>query len=275
MSYPIFYPDLRIVPIADIKLQEYVQKPRVTPLAEAIKKEGFLRNPPIVTNFYEGKYLQLDGANRLTAMTELGYTNCCVQIIDYSDPAHVHLLSWSHVILVDKNEFLSKVKAIAGVTLQKVRVFDHESLLRPEVVSVFVFTDQTVYQVLTDLSLESLVKSANAIVDLYKDQEVERVFSGSPWTTQSIAERFRRYAEDNLFVVFPNYSPAQVMKIIHKGILMPAGVTRHVVYRRKLNVNVPLSYFAISKMDEANEKLQKFLQHRQVRLYEEPVIYFE
>ena len=275
MDTPVFYPDLKIVPIADIKLQEYVQKSRVRPLSEVIKKERVLRNPPIVTDFFDNKYLQLDGANRITAVGELGYPNCAVQIVDYSDPTHVHLLSWSHVIRVNKEELLAKIKAIPGVTVHETREFNHQELLRAEVVGVMVFTDKTIYEVIARSSLESFVGAANALVSLYKDQMVERVFSGSPWTVESIAERFRRYPESNLFVTFANYSPQQVMKVIDRGLLMPAGVTRHVVYRRKLNVNVPLEYLSIMPVEKANEKLQQFLQPRAVRLYEEPVIYFE
>lgn len=36
-----------------------------------------------------------------------------------------------------------------------------------------------------------------------------------------------------------------------------------------------LSFLRIASIEKANEELQKFLQHRTVRLYEEPVIYFE
>ena len=275
MEHSIFYPDLRIVPVADIKLQEYVQKPRVAPLAEVVRKEGILRNPPIVTEFFDHTYLQLDGANRITAVRELGYPNCVVQIVDYSDPTHVHLLSWSHVIAVDKNEFLEKVKHIPQVNIRQVNSFSHQAFLRSDVACLLVFTDKTVYEVVSKASLEGLVTCANAIVDLYKNQPVERVFSGSPWTPESIAVRFGRHSEDNLFVMFPNYSPQQVMKLMSRGILMPAGVTRHVVFRRKLNINVPLEFLAINPLEKANETLQKFLQHRTVRLYEEPVIYFE
>ena len=68
MDTPVFYSDLKIVPVADIKLQEFVQKGRMRTLAEAIKKEGILKNPPIVTNFFNDTYLHLDGANRITAV---------------------------------------------------------------------------------------------------------------------------------------------------------------------------------------------------------------
>jgi len=68
MASTLFYPDLKIVPISGIKLQEYIQKDRMQALASAIKREAMLKNPPIVTNFFNGDYLHLDGANRITAV---------------------------------------------------------------------------------------------------------------------------------------------------------------------------------------------------------------
>ncbi len=114
MTDTIFYPDLKIVPVSDIRLQEYVQKNRMKKLADEIQKEGILRNPPIVTNFFNGTYLHLDGANRITAMQLLKYPNCLVQIVDYSDPTHVRLMSWSHLVSVNTADFLARVKKVAA-----------------------------------------------------------------------------------------------------------------------------------------------------------------
>lgn len=270
----IFYPDLKIVPVSHIKLQEYVQKKRMDTLAVAIKKEGVLKNPPIVTNFFNDTYLHLDGSNRITAVSLLQYKNCLVQIVDYSDPTHVHLMSWSHVALAKKEYVLSAIKKLPGIEIGTTKIFNHRSLFRPYIVCVLVFADGSVFEIMSKGSFVELVKRMGAIVDLYSDTRIERVFSGSPWTAESIQERFARYPENNVFIAFPTFSPAQVMTLVDRGVLMPAGITRHVVYRRKLNVNLPLDYLNMP-LEKANTELQKFLQHRSVRLYEEPIIYFE
>lgn len=270
----IFYPDLQIVPISHIKLQEYVQKGRMGNLAKAIKEEGILRNPPIVTNFFNSTYLHLDGANRITAIALLKYPHCLVQVVDYSNPTHVHLSTWSHVTNIDKEHFLSSVTKLPEVTIKESSGFHHKSLLKPYVVCLVMFIDGSVYEVTTKTSFTNLIKRMGDVVSLYNDSQVERVFSGSPWTADSIKERFARYPENNVFLAFPTFSPQQVMTLVDRGVLMPAGITRHVVYRRKLNVNLPLTCLSLP-IEKANSDLQKFLQHRTVRLYEEPVIYFE
>ena len=270
-----FYPDLQIVPIASIVLQEYVQKSRAQKLAAIIKKEGVLRHPPIVTASFNGSYLHLDGANRITAASLLGYSSCLVQVVDYSDAHQVHLTSWSHVATMDKNQFLRAVKQLSCVMIQEKKAFDHRSPTLPNMLAVAVFCDGSAYELRCKTNFADYVKEIGQIVDLYADAQVERVFSESPWTPASIRVRFDRFPEHNIFLAFPTFSPQQVMTLVDRGVLMPAGLTRHVVYRRKLNINVPLSYLGIASMEEANAKLQKFLQKRIVRLYEEPIIYFE
>ena len=162
-----------------------------------------------------------------------------------------------------------------NVTAKRVGVFNHRSLFRPLVLCVAWFNNGNIYEITCKSSFADLVKQMGEVVNLYGRSPVERVFSGSPWTDETIRVRFSRYPEKNLFVAFPTFSPQQVMTLVDRGVLMPAGITRHVVYRRKLNVNLPLDYLAITPIEKANEKLQLFLQHRTVRLYEEPVIYFE
>lgn len=271
-----FFPDLKIIPIDHIKLQEYVQKSRMRTLANTIEKEGMLRNPPIVTNFSNSTYMHLDGANRITALSLLKYPQCLVQVVDYSDPSHVRLNSWSHLTPMRKEEIRKKFRSINGIEIKELKQFQHRILLKPYLVAAAVFRDGTTWEITGPSSLLDQILSMGQVVDAYEDTTTtERVFSESPWTPASITVRFDRFPAMQSFFAFPTFSPSQVMKTVDKGVLMPAGITRHVVYRRKLNVNLPLEYLKIEDLDRANGKLQKFLQGRSVRLYEEPIIYFE
>ncbi len=275
MTEPVFYPDLKIVPVESIRLQEYVQKGRMKKLASEIKREGILRNPPIVTNFFKGTYLHLDGANRITAIELLNYKYCLVQVVDYSDPSHVRLMSWSHLVHVDEATFIKKIETLGDISIRELTTYSNRYLLRSNVLCVVMFRSGKVFELTAKLSYTEVVSKMGNFVDLYTDADVERVFSASPWNEESIHNRFERYTDKNMFVAFPNFSPQQVITLVDRGVLMPAGVTRHVVYRRKLNVNMPLNFLQEASEEKANEKLQSFLQHRTVRLYEEPVIYFE
>lgn len=270
---PVFYPDLKIVPLNKIKAQELVRKDRYSELAQSVQKEGILRNPPLVTPFFNDTYLQLDGANRIIVIKTLGFKNCLVQSVDYSDPQQVRLTSWSHVATVNKNVYLTKIKVIPELKVTAMTRFDHRSVLDPSLIAVLVFADKSVYVLGRDGMLAQRIESLNSVVDLYGN--IVRVFSESAWNWPSIKKRFELNPGTNLFVHFPTFSPSQIMQLVDQNVLMPAGVTRHVVNRRKLNVNLPLEYLKEKNLEKANVRLQKYLQHKTVRLYEEPVIYFE
>lgn len=274
MKQAVFYPDLQIVSVKNIKLQEYFTENRAHELSEVLIKDGKLRNPPLVTKIANNNYLHLDGATRLTSLKLLGYPNCLVQVVDYSDTSHVHLTSWSHSTTIKREDLFEKMSKIPQLSLRPVKHFDHRSLLKPEVICILVFENKLVYEVVRKGSLLEQIKDLNHVVTAYVDH-FTRVFSSEPWNRTSIGKRFALHPDHNLFVTFPIYSPQQVISITNQGVLFPAGVTRHVVYRRKLNVNLPLSYLTLKNLKNANEGLQKFMQTRNPRLYEEPVIYFE
>jgi hypothetical protein len=268
------FPDLKIVPIDHIRLQEHVKKHRMSGLVSMLEKEQVLRSPPIVTPFFNSTYLHLDGANRITALDQLGYPNCLVHIVDYSDTAHVRLTSWSHLTNLPKEMLLAALATKKGIQVEVHPQFHHRLLLQPTFVAAAVYKDGSTLAIKQKASLVEQVQTMETMVELYEDRPVERVYSASPWTPESIARRFEQFPHMSVFFAFPTFSPQQVIKIVDKGVLMPAGLTRHVVYRRKININLPLSYLK-EPVDIANEKLQTFLQGRSVRLYEEPIIYFE
>ena len=269
----VFYPDLKIIPFEKIKLQEYFHKLRAKALANKIKKQGILRNPPIITQF-NGGFLHLDGATRISAIQLLGYNKCLAQIVDYGDRSQVQLTSWSHIVKVNKNEFLKQVENIDKIEIKKRDTFSQRMLLKPSIICLIVFLDGDVFEVCRKGLLVSQVRALNTIVSLYEKHEITRVFSASSWNLGSVKRRFELHPHHNFFITFPTFSPQQILKLVDQDIFLPTGVSRHVVFRRKLNVNLPLSYLKYP-VKRANEALQKFLQPRPVRLYEEPVIYFE
>ena len=41
-------------------------------------------------------------------------------------------------------------------------------------------------------------------------------------------------------IVFPRFAPAEVMELARVGACLPAGITRHLIPRRALRINLPL-----------------------------------
>ena len=77
-------------------------------------------------------------------------------------------------------------------------------------------------------------------------------------------------------VIFPNFTPQQVIEVVRAGGLFPAGVTRHLINGRCLGINIPLSFFDnLKSVSVQNQQFDNFLSKKKARLYEEPTIHFE
>lgn len=87
---------------------------------------------------------------------------------------------------------------------------------------------------------------------------------------------FKQYPKENIVVIFPTFTPQQVIESAKSGVLLPTGITRHLVKGRVLNINLPLSLFDDKKsLEEQNRQQDKLLLQKRSRLYEEATINFE
>ncbi|HEY5573914.1 MAG TPA: hypothetical protein VIK64_12915, partial [Anaerolineales bacterium] len=81
-------------------------------------------------------------------------------------------------------------------------------------------------------------------------------------------------------VVMPNFRIEEVLYLVGKGTLLPAGSTRFTISPRALRVNYPLEELAAEKsLEEKDNRLQEWLQkklkNKSVRYYEEPTYIFD
>src|SRR5207302_693286 len=95
-------PVLRIVEMTRLRLHEEPDLVRVERLVTAFRRDGVLRNPPVVVPSSSGARPEagavvLDGANRVTALREAGATHAAVQVVSYTDP-EVSLSTWRHYV---------------------------------------------------------------------------------------------------------------------------------------------------------------------------------
>ena len=69
------FPRLALVPSSAIRFHERPERRRTVRLTERLRNEAFLRNPPIVAEMGDERFLLLDGANRVAAFMELGLSH--------------------------------------------------------------------------------------------------------------------------------------------------------------------------------------------------------
>jgi len=285
-------PELRIVPVQDIIIHEHFDKTRSPRLAKRIEEEGALQDPPIVARLGGGRFVHLDGANRITIFREQGLLNCkhiLVQIVDYLDPESIKLSTWCHLTQQGKDSFLSRLRS-QGIEVLPMQCNAARALVAEGdgVLCCLFFRDGEVFEVKSGKDLESRVKLMNEVVRTYAGR-IERDSlepEQGEWRKQ-INGLFEKHDDCNIIVAFPRFTPEQVVQIAAKlasgekrenEIRIPSGVTRHIVVEgRALRINFPLSTLMAEGMslEMKNEVLKEFLRKKKPRRYDEPTFMYD
>lgn len=266
---------LRIVRAEDIVLHEGQDPIVVKKLAERLRQDGIVRNPPIVSEA-NGRYIVLDGATRTGALKHLGISDTLVQIVDYA-ARNICLDSWYHLIVkIPPSDLLDQISAIEGVQIERVdpKQAEHDLTLGKTLCYLMLRNGAT-YNVCGVDNLESNVALLNQIVQVYRGKtEVYRA------VTTQLDILTREYPDLQTIVVFPRYSPSEVTRLALNGAKLPMGITRHLIGGRAIGINIPLDRLASDdSLEEKNVWLQKWLMEkiheRKVRFYQEPVFVFD
>jgi hypothetical protein len=132
-----------------------------------------------------------------------------------------------------------------------------------------------VFFISTGGSFSEKIKRMNRVVSFYKN-DLSR--GPLPYTLNhdNVKVFFKQYPNDNTIIIFPTFTPQQIIESAKSEVLLPTGITRHLVKCRVLNINLPLSLFKTNKsLKEQNEEQDKILSQKRSRLYEEATINFE
>jgi hypothetical protein len=268
-------PDLRIVPLADLVLHEEADERRVAALERRLAADMILRNPPIVAPMPDGRFVVLDGANRCSALLQMGLPDLIVQVVDYDQVA---LSTWYHLVVgCEPASMLQSMREVSGLAVEptdlataRQDLSDHRSL------AYVVTPDGAVHSLMTArrdwVGAATLLRRA---VATYKGQaHIHRIQS------EDMDELKELYSEIAGLVVFPSYRPADILAMARKAAKLPSGITRHVIPRRALRLNLPLDVlWADTNRAEKNRWLAEWIRGRlqagHVRFYEEPTVLFD
>ncbi|MBI3243201.1 MAG: hypothetical protein HYZ49_13005 [Chloroflexi bacterium] len=270
---------LRFVALGDLLLHEEHDPYRVKRLALTLKREGRLRNPPLVAELNR-RYIVLDGATRTTALREMGYRDALVQIVDYYADT-VQVSAWHHVVAgLSHNQLLSTLADVDGITLQPV---DADTACRMlgtrDIIACVVMRNGQWFAVLGDGEADMdnnrradllcrLVAEYRGKVEVHRTVEIDLPMLAYEYPGLTAA------------ITFPAYSPAEISEIAVSGAKLPMGITRHVVAGRALGLDVPLEMLSDSqpladKNKWLNDQIMNRLKADKVRLYQEPVFVFD
>lgn len=277
MKTDIFH--LQIIPVKNILPHEEFDQSRAIPLIENLKKNKVLVNPIIVASTQGSKYIQLDGMNRYSAFRKLGLESILVQIIDYNDQESVELSSWSHLFAGEKSKFLSFLSNIRGLSVKDGDMDDvgHRYIKEEGTgrLCTVCTRDGLVYLISADGGLTQKIDYLKHIVSYYCNEIKRDLLPNHPNKTD-IDLLFSEHQHEKVMIIFPTFTRHQIVEVVEGKKLFPAGVTRHIIKRRCLNINFPIRFFSPElSIEDQNRKLEMHISQKSFRIYEEPTVYFD
>ena len=272
-------PDLHILPTETLRPHEHHDEGRAAPIAEALRRDAVLRNPPVVLRLsgQAERYVVLDGANRTAAFRQLGLEHLLAQVVHAGDN-QVAVETWNHALLdIAEGELLDLVAGAGGIEL-----LDSD----PEQASA----DLAIGSALASLSLrggrvrtiagrfsslgERLI-GLNRLVSAYQTKvRIERTNAAA---LNDVVTAFPSAAG---LIVFPGFEVEDIVEAVSQDLLLPGGLTRFLVSPRALRVNYPLEALAAPGSREVKElALTEWVRQkvgaRGVRFYAEATYLFD
>ena len=248
---------LAIVELPCLILHEDHDPVRLARVREGIRDEAVQRNPVIVAP-YRDRYLVLDGAHRVRALTELGLRLALVQTVGLPERAE----SWGHLIPAEGLE--TALRGLPGVVVSTER--PDESCL----VEARFHDGRLLYLQAREEGLVAVVRALKSVGGVYpKGGVVSRV---DPEVGVELAA-------GEALLLYRRFSPGELAEVVEGGEVLPAGITRFPVPERVLNARYPLALLEDGEPAVRNAELRIFveesLRKNRVRYYAEPVVLFE
>ena len=280
-------PDIRILPAEALVLHEHADPKRVARLANRLRVDGFLKNPPIVAPIPgTERFVVLDGANRTSALMQLGTAHLLVQVVDYK--TQVELLTWHHLVAGKSPEaFLQEITQVRGLVLYPTTIEQARQALDKRAILAYLSIPtnkaaSSVYMIdgepgTDHHGAEASTALLNAMVDTYKGDPQVTIYRVN---SDELTDLSAYYDNVSGLVVFPSYTPDDILALAEAGTKVPTGITRHIISHRALRVNVPLAILESDQLlSEKNawwrDQLKSKLATNQIRLYQESTYLFD
>ena len=270
-------PNLKILPLESLILHEEHDMQRTMPLVERLRRTGILRNPPVVMQLADGtdRYMVLDGANRVTSLTEMEFPHIVAQVVK-ADDMHVNLQTWHHIVWgISTKTLMSSIRKINGLEVIKVNTL--RSLDAPKYVPVQIRLPEGKLFLLaeTPSELDRHINTLHQIVNTYKTRaSLDR-------TSQTLIDSFKGiYPDLTALVIFPSFKIKTILKLAAQNIVLPTGITRFTVSPRALHLNYPLHELSSGKPIEYKEEyLREWIEDRAknkgIRFYAEQTFLYD
>lgn len=269
-------PHLVLVPADQVMFHEHPERKRTLRLADRLREEGRLRNPPVVAKLDSHRWVLLDGANRVSAMKEMGLSHVPVQVIDYASSA-IELSGWHHLLLESQDlDLRGEFTNLPNVHVQPLTPGERAEYLEL----------RRGYAVLHDangrsygispfegrVELMTWIQTLDQIVAAYEGKtRLERVKVAD---YENLPEAIRDVSHQLL--LYPVISKVELLGLVRERMPIPTGLTRHLIPGRALGLNLDLAFLTeLNTEDEKREHFRSFVDSLEmagrIRYYEESV----
>ncbi len=270
-------PHLKIVPLELLVLHEETDPHRWQQLMGRMAEDGILLNPPVVSETGDGRYMVLDGANRVMALRGLGMTCALVQVVEPTEPL-VHLEAWYHLLMYcPADDVLNGMLGLGVAEVRPVGAADVRRALTDEgTFAVIRSVDGRAFEINAgpDSDILSQAPLLRQMVAIYRHRgPFERV------ATDDMATLREHYPMMKALIIFQAYRHEEIVRLVRAGGRLPTGVTRYIIHGRAMRVRYPLDELKKHDLDEANTRLQSWLAERfasrRVRFYADSMFIFD
>jgi hypothetical protein len=270
------FSSIEAVALDEIFILEEHDPARAIPLTRAIARDGALKNPVIIGRSGYGPLVQLDGANRLTALRELGCAHTVAQVVDYAH-TNIELDTWQHLVELDPHQARQAADQWHNCRLETMTPQTAMAALsQHRAAAIVIYLSSEALAVLTGLGLADRVRAMQQLTDLYPSS-IERAVLDSADPLDHMRRILAQMPRNSACVTFAPLSKGDVMTLVDMNLRLPGGITRHVVNGRVLGVNAPLELLQDKHLstEEKTARLHDFLRGRPIRRYDEATVVYE
>jgi cytidyltransferase-like protein len=249
---------LDIISFDSLVLFEKFDPIRTERLVKKILEEKTFFNP-ITVAAYQGKYIVIDGANRLEALRRLGIKNIFVYIVDYCNSQHVELKNNAHFLHIERDEFC-KLLDKHGIKYTFIKKEEINNSLNSKDICVIVQENDN-YMVLSDKKYLCFVDFLNKLVNVYVGKyEVYRLSELS-----QDAQHF------GLKIIFPLFTIDNIVELTQKDVYLQSGITWHSIKNNIIHFSLPLSILKDNTKEESKyflkQEIEKKIANKKIRYY--------
>jgi hypothetical protein len=240
-------PVLRVLEPARVLLHEDPDPERVQRLVRTFRRDGVLRNPPIVASVSPGggplesppgsdPVVVLDGANRVSALREIGAHYVVAQVVDYQ-ASEISVSTWTHYVIEEGEPLRERIEAHLGTGIVAVGGPADAVRRLQQGDGLAALLDGAGAAVIGP-EMDPVVNtgSLGVLVGLYAGER--QVYRIDGWDLDGL----RREYGPGTVVMFPSFGKRDILKLTTGGARLPAGITRHLIPGRVLRLNVPLAW---------------------------------